>query len=113
MLERKYNKAKKLIKNFQQQLEMQDKKFKTVVADLTEHITSLQSKLDGKGTISGVSIENFVTSQLIARMASNGGFNDVEISDADEQEASFASSSGGLLLIVTFIAMFQVGDVPN
>lgn len=97
MLERKYNKAKKLIKNFQQQLEMQDKKFKTVVADLTEHITSLRSELAGKGTINGVSVEKYVAAQLMVRMSNDRNFNDVDLSDTDEIDASvsFASSSGG------------------
>ncbi|XP_055342356.1 neurabin-1-like [Paramacrobiotus metropolitanus] len=51
MLERKYNKAKRLIKDFQSQLEQRDIKYTSIIANLQEHISSLQSQLGEHGPL--------------------------------------------------------------
>lgn len=94
MLERKYNKAKKLIKDFQVQLEQRDKKYSSIIATLTEQISSLESKLEGKNRgphppsqlnstpLSTASVAvNISRSPLINKLV---GLEDFELSDTDD-----------------------------
>lgn len=104
MLERKYNKAKKVIRDFQLQLEQRDKKYNTIITDMKEYISSLQLKLGEKDSNLVMALNK---SPLFTKLMLEHSLTDFDMSDGDDPDVSMGQYS---VSFVTFLQnCFQLG----
>lgn len=92
LLERKYNRAKKVIRDYQQQMEQRDRKYNSIITDMTKTITSLQYKLGEQGVVGPqLSLPN--KSPLLPKAVLDQLLAENDLSDTEDADLSLASSA--------------------
>ena len=86
LLERKYNKAKKVIKNYELQMKERDQKYTTIITDMEKYISSLELKLGPAERASLVSALH--KSPLFAKISTDpSSLAAGDVSDAEDTDA--------------------------